>query len=1013
MDTLKKAKKEFQKRLVLPIVDSLNKKSLPIVTNENSNNFTIIAALSNLNLYDTKQNIKTKEENFESCHDLLLNGYNNKLQKQIPFNLSRVDQFKIEIYKDVTYLLKLYGITNDDIRNNKKRNKRIESSNDNNIMSSYVNDVFCQILDINNINCNDPGKIYNKIREDFSAKFALEIYAALIQILVRHETSSSCFYQWSEKFSSEAETILTLYAEYQSISEPYISYAKWIAYTEINEYAVLNHGLFENILDNLIYKPKNHLKNKTAKKLKSKILKQFKNKPCSKKSQDLCLHVLKLPQNFAKEDEKNSYEISKEANQNEEILTIFWDSTKVLIKSFLNFVHELHLTSADGNSNKNVEILEKFFLIMKRLFKIHPNQLKEIDFESNLKEALTDGTVDYFIQNINHKLLAQLDKTIERISELVDILKKSVDYIIKFDDKFGFTFKLCYNLFIPEILFHAYDSHLVNLIHPVISDTYNMFEDEFKIQNNEELLSKVLELYHEISNYLKKSRDIYQVHNLKLLDYSQDWFLAGFDTWREASNMKVIFRIKTSIDVDKLKPEFDNTPYSSSAIDTIQILYSTKTFWENLELLDKRVTFLKEVAYDLCCSVVLYIEKFVEKIINSSENEKNIHKLPSILRLVTSNQNFVLENFKNLIKEFCCVAKFDEEETQRHIKKIELSINEEISDYFAFEMKKFCPLIKQAVIPNCPDEQETIQEIENIIIIMQSDLSASNFQEIEQILWNRILETFSEIIQKSINEKMVPEIFSNLLKTFKKLNQIISSKNDIKLQERIDQTLYKLQCYGQETDELILQYYKDRYKIQKDISNESPIQNSFLTIYCCFIDDTIKIEILNARNLPTNELNKKCDSYVKVQFVPQQKFPHFQSFKTKVQHNTIFPLYDETFQKPLTKEQRNLKNAIVYFAIKEKSLIASDVRLAEAFLSFEDIPQVTSYEKLQQTRLTLTKLRNYDIESLKAIQYRSQMGDVQAMEFLAKIGILPRASIKIKQIYLNIKDLNIRLSPNH
>ena len=74
------------------------------------------------------------------------------------------------------------------------------------------------------------------------------------------------------------------------------------------------------------------------------------------------------------------------------------------------------------------------------MFKIHPNQLDEIDFETQLKKSLTDGTVNYFIQNVNHKLLAQSDKNIERIDELVDILKKAADYIEQFDGKFGFTF---------------------------------------------------------------------------------------------------------------------------------------------------------------------------------------------------------------------------------------------------------------------------------------------------------------------------------------------------------------------------------------------------------------------------------------------------------------------------------------------------------------------------------------------------------------------------------------------
>jgi BAI1-associated protein 3 len=144
--------------------------------------------------------------------------------------------------------------------------------------------------------------------------------------------------------------------------------------------------------------------------------------------------------------------------------------------------------------------------------------------------------------------------------------------------------------------------------------------------------------------------------------------------------------------------------------------------------------------------------------------------------------------------------------------------------------------------------------------------------------------------------------------------------------------------------------------MQKE-SNSDNLDSS-LTIFCCFINDTLKIEILNARNLPVNELNKKCDSYVKVRLVPEQKFPNFHNFKTKVQCNTIFPLYEESFQTSLTKEQQNLKDAIISFTVKEKNLVTGDACIAETFLLFEDIPQVTSLDKLQQTRLKLSKLQN-------------------------------------------------------
>lgn len=393
----------------------------------------------------------------------------------------------------------------------------------------------------------------------------------------------------------------------------------------------------------------------------------------------------------------------------------------------------------------------------------------------------------------------------------------------------------------------------------------------------------------------------------------------------------------------------------------MQLLYSAKTFWENLELFDKKDSLLEEIVYDLCCILIVYIEKFIEKVRNS--NEENCLKFPANLQLVTANLNYVMENFKNLIREFSNIAECDKDVIQSHLKKTEASMNEEICDYFAFEIRKFHPIIKQTIIKNCTDgitSEKLIYDIQSILAKMKRDLSTLNFQEVSQILWNSILEAIKEIIQIGINENMIRDFFSNLNKTFINVNQLFCSADaisvDSSFQEKIKNIEYKLQCYGQETDQLIHQYYKDRYKMQKDSSSDN--FTSSLTIFCYFIDDTLKIDILNARNLPVTELNKKCDSYVKIRLVPKQKFPNVHSNKTKVQHNTIFPLYDECFEKSLTSDQKNLKDAIICFKIKEKSLVAGDPCIAEAFLSFEDIPDIINNDKPKQTRLKLTKLQN-------------------------------------------------------
>lgn len=64
----------------------------------------------------------------------------------------------------------------------------------------------------------------------------------------------------------------------------------------------------------------------------------------------------------------------------------------------------------------------------------------------------------------------------------------------------------------------------------------------------------------------------------------------------------------------------------------------------------------------------------------------------------------------------------------------------------------------------------------------------------------------------------------------------------------------------------------------------------------------------------------------------------------------------------LTQEQRDMKDAIIFFNIKDKSLFGTSECLAEAFLSFKDIPDYSECTvdttNTKQIHLTLTRLQS-------------------------------------------------------
>lgn len=60
------------------------------------------------------------------------------------------------------------------------------------------------------------------------------------------------------------------------------------------------------------------------------------------------------------------------------------------------------------------------------------------------------------------------------------------------------------------------------------------------------------------------------------------WFNEGVGQWLEIAAFKALTRIEKAIDLDQFVPVDSSVKYSSSAIDTLQIFYQIKIFWQQL-----------------------------------------------------------------------------------------------------------------------------------------------------------------------------------------------------------------------------------------------------------------------------------------------------------------------------------------------------------------------------------------------------------------------------------------------
>lgn len=149
----------------------------------------------------------------------------------------------------------------------------------------------------------------------------------------------------------------------------------------------------------------------------------------------------------------------------------------------------------------------------------------------------------------------------------------------------------------------------------------------------------------------------------------------------------------------------------------------------------------------------------------------------------------------------------------------------------------------------------------------------------------------------SCQKRRPPAFFANLRDTLHMMvanfkttqNQESENASDKETLMHIERLL---QLHGYETTDLIHQYYLDRLQEQEAIE-DTPY--GVLAVQCFFKDNVLELEIMNARQLKPMDSNGSCDSFVRVHFIPEERFVGVIKPRTQSHSKTLFPLYDEKF----------------------------------------------------------------------------------------------------------------------
>lgn len=312
-----------------------------------------------------------------------------------------------------------------------------------------------------------------------------------------------------------------------------------------------------------------------------------------------------------------------------------------------------------------------------------------------------------------------------------------------------------------------------------------------------------------------------------------------------------------------------------------------------------------DISGDICRFAVVYVEKIVDYV-EQSEAMKNmgIFKVPIEVCVTINNINFLIDGVEKLLNELTKGKINDHVLTQEMLRNTQTFAAARIVKLIEESIQKMSSTIRKLLIEGAEAKMKSeigdrvIIFMEDSLITLRDDLLKEDFEKSRNFLWIILLKSIDDVIEQSRELNRAPVFYSNLRTIFHALQDLFEEFNTkIEPLEKVKQINFLLERYGLNTQKLIHQYFIDRYQMQQKISRSPFHPYGLLSINCYFIDNTLKLEILNAKNLiPIGaNSNKKCDSFVKICLIPEEVFPTFQNLKTKVEHDTHFPLYDERF----------------------------------------------------------------------------------------------------------------------
>ncbi|XP_072759284.1 protein unc-13 homolog 4B isoform X7 [Anoplolepis gracilipes] len=851
-----------------------------------------------------------------------------------------------------------------------------------------------------------------KLRLAFSAEHNAQVAAQehrhLLRVLLLHEIETEKIekYCWCGRWSAPADALILQHSAQRGLLARNLALAQWVEYARIHQEHPLSFTVFNKLAIDLLRPMDSGL--------------------------------------FSVDETR-----------------LFWDATKKVLYSCLNSIRKIRrLTLGDKNvmlqlsailgilsSISSLKVPEDIDLFPVKMYSWF-SQFDDVklDVLQSLENTIIRSCAEWFehILNNNSPETESDEDALRYHIKIIQLIRSDLQKAIENYDK---VFIKKVNVPYARMLYIAYEKRISDMCMIIIEDVCARLKRiEVDSTDNAELSlgTTLFELYLTLQRYAILGQVLCaegQLENMKIQKY-HDWFRGGVAHWLDIAVYKALKRIDRAVEIDSLQAVDNSVQYSSSAVDTLTTFYQIKVFWTQLAWPDVEgsYTFIAKIIDDICKCSIAYADRMAEKAEMTTELEQlsqsSVYEkkftISTAWCFAINNIDYIRTSIAPLAQDLglqeiveALAEHKTQEEADRCRQTLQLiidnatdTVKNKILELLEVVAQKMAPAMNRYLMEGAELIDTTsnamdrlLQYLDSNLATLHDNLNEDNFKRILLVIWEIMSETLYELVNTNLEKRRPPAFYSNLHRTLHTLIRFFNLGADetanVQVLEKIERLL---KLHGLETAELIHRYHQERLEEQKEI--EEPIYG-LVTIKAHFFDNSLNIQILNARNLRCMDSNgdfigklstlerklhskskqrlkegktSKCDSYIKIKLLPDEKFADIKVPKTHVQKETLFPLFDETFNIPLTPEQRTIEDAIVAFEMKDKDFLRSRF-MAEAFLPFSEIPDTepeTDFATLEQVHLKLSRPTKKSTDVIRALEHRK--GDNQAMDFISKLN---------------------------